>query len=867
MLPTQNPSSFRLVIWVIALVSVTPVAGALGLLQEQSSTPSTSGDTVTLRIIVVNSDDEARHVADQLRTGASFADLASTMSIDATADNGGLVGRVSLAGLRPELQRTLRGVKVGQITRAIRVPTGYAILKVVPDSEAGQTGGDLSPIPPALAARGSIKYVVPVGGSPEAFVSLTQLEKPADWNKDPRTICQARRQSLAEGQAFLEENLSPRHAARRFTQPLDVMQLHVSLGNLYAYHGVMARAIEEFEQARQIALATVPAAVLQLEETLGVAYLHKAEMASHLYDRPGDRDLVSASGYASLGSNSDSEQAVRHFSTYLAAKPDELEVRWLLNLAYMRLGRYPDAVPKAQLVPPSVFASADDVGRFVDVATQVGLNSFAMAGGVIVDDFDNDGRFDVVTSSFNSCEPLHYFRRSVDGRFEERALKAGLGDQLGGLNITQADYNNDGCLDILVLRGGWDLPQRKSLLRNNCDGTFTDVTVASGLAWPVTSTQTAVWVDVDNDGWLDLFVGNENGPAQLFLNKRDGRFEDVARRAAVDRKALTKGVAAGDYDNDGWPDLYVSNLGGDNSLYHNNHDGTFTEVGRSAKVPGSGQGFATWFFDYDNDGWPDLFATSYFTSVDETLRTYLGLPNNASTLKLYQNRGDGSFRDVTQQAGLDKVFMPMGANFGDIDNDGLLDIFLGMGNPSYVSTVPSVLLRNREGKSFVNVTTSSGTGELHKGHGVAFADLDNDGNEDIVFEVGGVTPADAHALRLFKNPGHDNAWINLKLVGVKSNRGAVGARIKVTVEDADHGMHAFYRTVGSGGSFGASPLQQHVGLGRAARIVDLEVWWPTSDTRQHFTNVGTNQTLEIHEFAQTLIQLDRPRLPLGRSSE
>ena len=138
MLPTQNPSSFRLVIWVIALVSVTPVAGALGLLQEQSSTPSTSGDTVTLRIIVVNSDDEARHVADQLRTGASFADLASTMSIDATADNGGLVGRVSLAGLRPELQRTLRGVKVGQITRAIRVPTGYAILKVVPDSEAGR---------------------------------------------------------------------------------------------------------------------------------------------------------------------------------------------------------------------------------------------------------------------------------------------------------------------------------------------------------------------------------------------------------------------------------------------------------------------------------------------------------------------------------------------------------------------------------------------------------------------------------------------------------------------------------------------------------------------------------------------------------
>jgi hypothetical protein len=404
-------------------------------------------------------------------------------------------------------------------------------------------------------------------------------------------------------------------------------------------------------------------------------------------------------------------------------------------------------------------------------------------------------------------------------------------------------------------------------LRNNCDGTFSDVTVASGLAWPVTSTQAAVWSDVNNDGWLDLFVGNENSAAQLFLNKRDGTFEDVARRAGVDRKALSKGVAAADYDNDGWPDLHVSNIGGANFLYHNNHDGTFTEVATSAGAPGSGQGFATWFFDYDNDGWPDLFDTSYFTSVDETVRTYLGLPHNASTLKLYRNLGNGSFRDVTGQVGLDKVFMPMGANFGDIDNDGFLDLFLGMGNPSYASTVPSVLLRNREGTSFVNVTTSSGTGELHKGHGVAFADLDNDGNEDIVFEVGGVTPADAHALRLFKNPGHDNAWINVKLVGVKTNRSAVGTRIKVTVENADRGMHDFYRTVGSGGSFGASPLQQHVGLGQATRIVDLEVWWPTSDTRQHFKNVGTNQTIEIHEFAQTLIPLDRPRLPLGGSTE
>jgi hypothetical protein len=171
----------------------------------------------------------------------------------------------------------------------------------------------------------------------------------------------------------------------------------------------------------------------------------------------------------------------------------------------------------AHLIPPEALKSGEDVGRFVDVAQQSGLVSFASAGGVIVDDFDSDGRLDVVTSSLDSCEPLRFFRRVADGLFVEGASKAGLGEQLGGLNILQTDYSNDGHLDILVLRGAWESPQRKSLLRNNGNGTFTDVTAASGLA-TITATQAAVWVDVDNDGRLDLFVGNENGPAQLFHN-------------------------------------------------------------------------------------------------------------------------------------------------------------------------------------------------------------------------------------------------------------------------------------------------------------------------------------------------------------
>ena len=153
---------------------------------------------------------------------------------------------------------------------------------------------------------------------------------------------------------------------------------------------------------------------------------------------------------------------------------------------------------------------------------------------------------------------------------------------------------------------------------------------------------------------------------------------------------------------------------------------------------------------------------------------------------------------MTTAVGLDKVVMPMGSNFGDIDNDGFLDIYLGMGSPSYGALAPHMLLRNKEGRSFVDVTASSGTGELHKGHGIAFADLDNDGDEDIIAEIGGATPGDSHAMRLFENPGHGNDWISIKLVGVKSNRAAIGARIKATVENEGQGTRSIYRAVGSG---------------------------------------------------------------------
>jgi hypothetical protein len=861
--------------WRLALALMTLMAtstAGLPLFSQAPSAQNTPSVELTLRVIVVDSAEEAQRIVARLNGGENFVALAQAESIDPTADAGGFLGKVMLAALPPILKNALEGVNPGQLSRVVQIPTGFAILKVVEDADpANATMNGASPAGnPAPGAPGpgnNVKYVIDLSGLGEAEALLQAFPKPLDWNQDPRAICQARRQSLASSQRSLEDFLSPeKEAARASRPPFDVMQAHFALAQLHAYHGQMERALDQYHHAYEVARAAVPAAMLRMEEALGVAYLHKSEMENGAYRAPGEIGLLPVEPSQPYTRPRDSERAIEHFLKYLQQKPDELEVRWLLNLAYMTLGQYPARVPPAQLIPPAVFAAADDAsykGRFRDVAPQAGLNVVATAGGVVVDDFAGTGRFDVVISNFDSCGPMHYLRNNGDGTFAERTSAAGLDGQLGGLNMTATDYNNDGCKDLLVLRGGWEVPQRKSLLRNNCDGTFTDVTAASGLAKPATSTQTAAWADVNNDGWIDLFVGNEDRASQLFLNRGGGAFEDISRTSGVDRVAFTKGVSALDYDNDGFTDFYVSNFNGNNFLYRNNRNSTFTEMARAAGVPGPGRGFGTWFFDYDNDGWADLFATSYFTSVDESVRTYLGLRHEAATLKLYRNLRDGSFRDVTAAVGLEKVFMPMGANFGDIDNDGFLDIYLGTGNPSYGSLLPNVLLRNNEGKSFVDVTVSSGTGELHKGHGIAFADLDNDGDDEIVAEIGGATPGDSHPLRLFENPGHGNDWINLRLIGVKTNRAAVGARIKLTVENDGRETRSIYRSIGSGGSFGASPLEQHIGLGRSARIIDLEVWWPVSHTRQRFAGLGKNQSVEITELAQSYTRIERHPVKLG----
>jgi hypothetical protein len=821
------------------------------LLAPLNCQPDPAG-TITLRVIVVSSAEDARQILDRLKQGEDFAVLAKNKSIDPHAEDYGYLGKVQVAAMRPELRAALTGLGPGQITGAIKVPGGYAILKVLPASEGSVGRGMSANRDLQLSGKGSIRYPADVAGQIIADLAFQKYPKPNGWEQDLPAICEARKQSLSTLESRLKRRLYPSTAEPApAATPVDLIQTHYALAQIEAYRGNMDNAVVEWEAAYQIAAAKVPAGVAQLEAVLGVAYLHKSEMENGVYRDPGDKCIFPPRPGFKYPNIADSLKAADHFAKYLEKKPDDVQTKWLLNLAYMTMGKYPAGVPKQYLIAPEVFESKENVGRFTDVAAQAGLNVVSMASGVVVDDFDNDGALDVMISSYDVCEPLHYFHNNGSGTFTDRAAAAGLTNQLGGLNMIQADYNNDGCMDLLVLRGAWEFPVRKSLLRNNCDGTFTDVTKAAGLAEPATRTQTAVWADIDNDGFADLFVGNENGPSQLFRNRGDGTFEDISRSAGVDKIAFTKGVVAADYDNDGYVDFFVSNLYDGNFLYHNNHDRTFTEVARKAGVqlPDS-QSFASWFFDYDNDGWPDLLVNSFFFSPDESLRSYLGLPHSAETLKLFKNMKDGTFRDVTRDVGLDKVYSPMGANFGDVDNDGFLDIYLGTGGPEYGFLLPKVLLRNNEGKAFVDISSSAGIGDLHKGHGTAFADLDNSGQEDILASMGGATPGDAHAFRVFKNPGNESDWINIKLVGVKTNRAALGARIKITVQDKEKVTRSIYRTVSSGGSFGASPLAQHIGLGKSARILTIEVSWPASKTSQTFSEVSPNQFIQISEFSK-----------------
>jgi hypothetical protein len=546
--------------------------------------------------------------------------------------------------------------------------------------------------------------------------------------------------------------------------------------------------------------------------------------------------------------------AIDYFTEYLEVFPDDIEAKWLLNVAHMTLGTYPDKVdPRFVLVLKDFDVEDPTWPKFKDVAEAAGVNRHDQAGGVIMDDFDNDGLLDIFESSFDPKASVRVFRNKGDGTFEDKTKVSDLAEQFGGLQIMQTDFNNDGLLDVFIPRGAWlHDPIRPTLLRNDGDFKFVDITAEAGLIQPVNS-NSAQWNDYNLDGWIDLFICCEKQPHRLYKNNGDSTFTEVSEAAGVVPTQATfgKGSTWIDYDNDRYPDLFVNYLDGHPDLFHNNQDGTFTNVTKSMGITGPvDQGFSCWSWDFNNDGWQDIWATCYDRTLGDVVKGLVGMPHNLGSSALYLNEGGKRFRHMTKEAGVDKVFACMGSNFADFNNDGLLDFYLSTGEPALSSLVPNRMFKNIDGTRFQEVTKSSGTGHLQKGHGVAAGDFDRDGDMDFYAQMGGAIDGDMFHNILFKNPGNDFQSVTIKLVGTQSNRSAHGARLKATIGGDQ--KRVIHRHISSGSSFGGNSLEQIIGLGGASEIEELEVYWPKSDRTQVFKNIAGKRRIVITEDSDAL---------------
>ena len=376
---------------------------------------------------------------------------------------------------------------------------------------------------------GSFQTVYEVSGRMELSIHRVSPNP-----QDLKSICTAQTETetaaLDAARRDLQRLLATPIGSR---QPEELAWAYRTLGQIHAYQGEMAASGDAFDKAYETiaplekANPAMREAMHSLELSIAVANLRRGELENCLTDHNAERCIFPISRRGVHQNQSGSARAVEYFTRALAKDPKNLETRWLLNVAYMTLGKYPDAVPSDYLIRVAG-GEAGGAPHFNDIAHESGLPLRTRAGGAIIDDFDNDGRFDIVVSSLGPCDSLRIFHNAGSGRFEDVSERARVLDQTGGINISHADYDNDGWLDIYVHRGGWEYPMRNSLLRNNRDGTFTDVTGAAGLLDKRPHrTHTAAWADYDNDGWVDLFVGHEESPSALYHNERDGTFREV----------------------------------------------------------------------------------------------------------------------------------------------------------------------------------------------------------------------------------------------------------------------------------------------------------------------------------------------------
>jgi len=543
--------------------------------------------------------------------------------------------------------------------------------------------------------------------------------------------------------------------------------------------------------------------------------------------------------------------------------------------------------------------------HFVNVAQAAGLHAPVIYGEVAHDDYildsmgcgvafldyDNDGWQDiaVLTGRRRQSTPqdaiIRLYRNNRDGTFSDVSEKSGVGRSVWATGITVGDYDNDGFDDLFITCWGQNI-----LFHNDGNGTFSDVTAKAGLIHPGTRYGTGcTWIDYDRDGRLDLFVShyavfdqektpprgkdpgcNYNGvpvycgPAglpqegcRLYRNNGDGTFTDVSQKSGI--SAVKAGypltAAAADFDGDGWPDVYVACDTSPSLLFRNNRDGTFTECGLESGVALSedGQkqaGMGLGIGDFDPDGYLDIFKTHF----------------RGDTSVLYRNNGKGSFRDVTIRSGLgvETRFVGWGAGIVDLDNDGLPDLFCatGMVYPEVERTLPdapyktpNVLFRNLGGGKFEELPDEAGPAlaEAHSSRGVAFGDFDNDGDIDILIMNMNEPPS------LLRNDvSGGNHWLKALLIGVASNRSAIGAQVV-----AAYGQRRQAQVVLAQSSYlSVNDRRLHFGLGAETRA-SLEIRWPNGGIEK-VADVAADQLVVIRE-GSGIIRTERfaPR-PSGR---
>lgn len=670
-------------------------------------------------------------------------------------------------------------------------------------------------LPPFTAAAGPILLtvfvVVVLGGIRVGAADSTPKTGDRSGTRGMVTLLEEVRQRIPPSRnPFLSipkaESLERQIATNRNTA--ERVPLHFSLGIHRLQAGQNERALEAFAEVDRLLQASTPPAtrenVVNLRLNQALAHFRQGELRNCLSNSASESCLLPIEGHGRHAWKDGSKAALEILTQLTKENPDNLTARWFLNIVAMTLGDHPQGVPPAAVIPVTTFASSHDPGRFVNLAGPMGLAVEGLSGGVAIEDFDGDGLLDVVMSSIGLSDSLRYLRNNGDGTFVDRSAHAGFPGLTGGLHVVSTDYNNDGHIDLHMLRGGWMREggvYPDSLLRNRGDGTFEDVTVAAGLL-SFHPDQTAVWFDFDGDGWLDVFVGNE-------MADRIGRHPC--------------------------------------ELFRNNRDGTFTEMAVGAGVQDPEFSFPTWFFDFDQDGNEDLFVAGYrIRQVGDVAADYLGLPNTGERSHLFRNRGNGTFEDVSRPMGLDHVLPAMGSNHGDLDNDGWPDFYLGTGDPDLLTLIPNRMFWNRGGKRFEDVTTSGGFGHLQKGHSVSFADLDNDGDQDVYIDLGGAFEGDLARNALFANPGHGNHWAKLRLEGTRANRPGNGARLTLKVRGPS-GERTLHRTVGTGGSFGCNPLRQEIGLGDARTILSMRIEWPGSGTVQTFEDLEPDRFYRLRE--------------------